>query len=493
MDRKENFDEETIYTEEGEITLKGIGRFLKRTWLRTLIYLAVALVIATAAFAGFKYIGKTVYSVAATVEYSFRGISQGQNPDGSVFDKDDIRSINNVRSAIDETGLGAKILANGDLTAARNHISVTPIMPNEYVQKYNELIAGGMSSADAYAQLATMTYYPTNFVISLRNYEELGLDKTDANNLLDALLNVYRKWFANEFFAAVSLSDKAFTMTVDPENPLIDYIDFADSFDANYATFSSYLTEMVAEAPQFRSEKTGMQFVDYSEELSSLQPQVATLKAFITNNNVSNNIENMRSSTQNQVSRLTRESTRLEGIIRDTRAQIDSIEPTVVTIVSPSGTTTTSSYPQIYNDLHKALQSYIEQKSNVDTQLAEKEELLEKIQSGTGASADTKEKADSMLAQIRTGSVDFIARLNEASKEYAEQLAGSDSFKIVSPASYVYTSRTFPTLLVYIAAVAIAILASFVVTFALGKRNKNRKKTEEKVASQISSEAKEND
>ena len=98
-----------------------------------------------------------------------------------------------------------------------------------------------------------------------------------------------------------------------------------------------------------------------------------------------------------------------------------------------------------------------------------------------------------MLAQIRTGSVDFIARLNEASKEYAEQLAGSDSFKIVSPASYVYTSRTFPTLLVYIAAVAIAILASFVVTFALGKRNKNRKKTEEKVASQISSEAKEND
>lgn len=492
MDRKENYEEEAVYTEEGEITLRGLGRFIKRAWLRTVIYLLVMLVIATALFAGFRYLGKTEYSMSATVEYSFRGISQGQNPDESVFDKDDIRSINNVRSAIEEAGLGAKILANGDLTAARNHISVTAIMPNEYVQKYNELVSGGMNSADAYAQLATMKYYPTNFVIGLRNYEELGLDKSDASNLLNALLNVYRNWFAEEFFAAVSLSDNAFKMTVDPDNPLIDYIDFADNFDASYTTFSGYLTEMIAEAPQFRSEKTGMQFADYKEELISLQTQVATLKAFITNNNVSNNIENMRLSTQNTVNRLTRESARLEGIIRDTRAQIESIEPTVVTIVSPSGTTTTSSYPQIYNDLHKSLQSYIEQKSTVDTQLAEKEEVLEKIQSGVGATEAAKKDADDMLTQIRTGSIDFIARLNDASKEYAEKLAGSDSFKVVSPSAYVYTSMSFPTMLVYIAAVVIAIAAAFIVTYALGKRNKHRKNTEERVAEQISADAKEN-
>ncbi len=199
----------------------------------------------------------------------------------------------------------------------------------------------------------------------------------------------------------------------------------------------------------------------------------------------------MRLSTQNTVNRLTRESARLEGIIRDTRAQIESIEPTVVTIVSPSGTTTTSSYPQIYNDLHKSLQSYIEQKSTVDTQLAEKEEVLEKIQSGVGATEAAKKNADDMLTQIRTSSIDFIARLNDASKEYAEKLAGSDSFKVVSPSSYVYTSISFPTMLVYIAAVVIAIAAAFIVTYALGKRNKHRKNTEEKVAEQISAEAKE--
>lgn len=492
MDRKENYEEESMYTEEGEITLRGIGRFLKRAWLRTLIYLLVALVIATALFAGFKYIVKTEYSISATVEFTFDGISTGKNPDGSTFNKDDIRSIDNVRTAIIDAGLTEKVLNSGDVTSARNHISVTAIMPNEYVQKYNDLIAGGMNSADAYSQLAAMTFYPTKFVISLRNYEELGLDKTDANVLIDSLIDNYSKLFSDKYNAAVIFSDAAFNITVNEDGTLgdLDYIDYIDNFELSYNNIREYLTRMTSSVPSFVS-SGGKSFSALGEELAFLLSQLSSAKAFITNANVSNNLDNMKVSTQNQIDTLKRQSDNLAELIAATSEQLNNIKPQTTTVTTNGQTSIITTYPESYNELVRQRQNYIVQKSNVDLSLEEKQYLYEKIREAESVSSSDKEEADRRINSIMAAAKTFIAEVNTASTENSERSAGSDSFSIISPAAYVYTSMSFPTMLVYIVAVVVAIAAAFIVTYALGKRNKNRKKAEAKVAAELASEEKE--
>ena len=57
MDNKETVVQESVYSEEGEITFKGLLGFLKRSWLRFVIYLAVALLVVTAVYGGVKFFG----------------------------------------------------------------------------------------------------------------------------------------------------------------------------------------------------------------------------------------------------------------------------------------------------------------------------------------------------------------------------------------------------------------------------------------------------
>ena len=497
MDRKEVQEEESVYTEEGELTLKGVGRFIKRAWLRTLIYLLAALVLATVVFAGFRFFGRTDHSVSTTVEFTFRGISSGQNPDESQFNKDDIRSVANVRDAITDAGLTEKVLAGGgDITEVRNRISVTAIMPNEYVQKYNELIADGMNSVDAYAQLSTMQYYPTKFVISLRDFEKIGLNKDETTKLVDSLITTYRDWFVDKYFATVTLSDTAFTIGT-PEGTgdasMLDYVDYVDNFDSAYTNTKEYLFEMETQYPKFIYTKNGKSFKSFQDDLDAQESQLSTLRSLVTGTNtiVSNNLNILKSSTQNQIDRLTRELTRLEGLISDTEKQIESIKPTQISVVDSTGNTTlTTAYPQVYYDLHASLQSYSLQKSNTDAQLREKTERMEKIKDATSeAGAAVKAEADSYINAIRTNSRALIAEINEASKENAERNAGVNSFNVISPTAYVTTHVDFPTVFVYLGAAVVAILAGIIVTYALGKRNKARKAAEAKAAAALSKEA----
>lgn len=494
MDRKENYyEDESAYTDEGELTLKGVGKFLKRAWLRTLIYLLVTSMLATVAFVGVKFLGKTDYFISATVEFTFKGVSSGKNPDGTVFDKDDILSINNVKDAIVEVGFNDKIVKNGDVTAARNRLSMTAIMPKEYVQKYNELVSGDMKSADAYAQLATMQYYPTKFVINFRDYEALGLNKDEAIKLIDKIIEIYGTRFAEEHYAAVVLSKRAFTIGTSEDTgdaSMLDYIDYVDNFASAYSTISRYLADMAVKYPLFTSKK-GKGFTSFQSELNSLESQLSTLRAYVSDNNISNNIGVMKSSTKTQIERLTRESARLEGLIASTEKQITSIKPTQISVVDSTGTTTmTTAYPQVYYDLHEALQSYTLQKSTNDLQLSEKTELMTKIKDAideTGLNEITE--AEKYLKAIRSNSIDFVNEVNDASKENAEKNTGANSIGVVSPATYVTKSLAFPTMLVYLSSAGLAIAVGFIVTYILGKRSKARKEAEAKAAEAMAAES----
>lgn len=64
--------------------------------------------------------------------------------------------------------------------------------------------------------------------------------------------------------------------------------------------------------------------------------------------------------------------------------------------------------------------------------------------------------------------------LNKASKEYAEKNVADNGMRVVSPASSYAVSPKFPTALAYISGAAVAIAASFIVTFVLGKTKAKR-------------------
>lgn len=472
MEKKKNTEEINIYTEEGEITFGGLFRFLKKTFLRTLIYLIVALIAVSAVYSGVKYGMREEYGVSAKIEYKFKEISSGKNPDGSVFDKEEIRSVNYIREAAQKAELTEKILAAGnDISNLRSALSVSPIMPEAYIKAYNDLVASGVSSVDAYAQLSQSSFYPTQFIIKLGNFETLGLNKNEAETFLDNLLETYRASYGNRYISAQVISDAPFKVE---DSDLYDYADYVSLYETVYDTVDSYLSRMLEQGDSFVS-SDGTTFAALESQMPFLQSQLMSLGALVINAPVSKDLPALKTNTAHAIETLTVEQTRLQTVADGMEETIKNIKPSTVTTLPGGGEAIiTATYPERYYILQEELIAVKTQLAKVTADIAAKRRLETAIADKTEVSVADKATADGKLAYIKRISIDFIAVLNKASKEYAEKNVADNGMRVVSPASSYAVSPKFPTALAYISGAAVAIAASFIVTFVLGKTKAKR-------------------
>lgn len=478
MEQKEkgSYEEnnEIYEADNGEISFKGVWTFLKKSFIRLVIYLLIAVALVTAIVLGVKFFARTDYSVAATIEFTYAGIASGKNPDGSAFDKETVRSVNYVNTALINAGLDETIVAGGyDIDSVRTRVSVNGVMPDAYVQKYNELVAGGMSSADAYAQLAQMTFYPTKFVVSMRNFEGMGLKKHDAVKFLDELILAYTDGFLMKYSQSVVFSDSVFAS----ESDLYDYLDYYDIYSVRYAELENYLARMASvNSTVFDS---GRSFASLRSDVSFLNTQLSALKAFVTEKNISNDIESLKLSVKDQLDDLKKEQTRLDTIIEAVEKQLKDIQPNTTTIV-PGGNDQTIiqvEYPQAYYDLQKQLTGYYEQRATVLTEVADKQEIYDAVKDKTQADVAEADKvrADTILATLRATSKQFIADVNKTSAEYTQKTVTENSLRTVSPSAYSSETASFPTMLSYLVGVLIAIAAAMIVTAVKVKAAEKKK------------------
>lgn len=486
MNKKETDVRESIYTEEGEITFKGLFGFLKRGWLRLVIYLIAALLVVTAVYGGVKFFGRSDYGVSAKIGFSFKEMTAGHNPDGTNFDKEVIRSTEYVRKAAESTGLSDKILKGGnDIGEVRSRIAVEAVTSQEYLQQFASLVAGGASETDAALRLSQLNYKPTEFVVSFNNYEQLGLDKKEAMMFLDGLIAAYGNGYHETYFAKIVLDESVFTM----ESDLYDYLDYAELCETSYEKINDYLDAMSSEASDFKSSQ-GKKFETFKNELVFLQGRLMSFKAFVVDANVSKDIENLKIATQTAIANLDAEKNRLTEIIASVKDTLANIKPSTVTTFPGGGADAviTVTYPESYYALQEKLISYQEQLADASAQLKKKNDIKTALESGKTPQDSDFVTADSLIAQIKKTSEMFVEDVNAVAKEYADKEIASSGMKVVVPTVYVSVSPAFPTMLAYLCGVMIAVVAAVIVTYALGKRGKVKAEAKKKASETESKE-----
>lgn len=488
MDRKEEVaEEESFYSDEGEITLAGIAAFMRRAWVRIVIYLTAVAVLVTVVMAGYKFFGTAEYSVSLKIEMSFKEISEGKNPDKSSFSMGEMRSVGIVREAINDAGLKEAIESAGkELSDVRDRVSVEAVMPASYVTKYNELVNGGMTSEKALSTLSQMTFYPSQFVLSLSDYKAVGIDKEQAIKLVNQLADNYKNDFEKKYLTAPKLADETFS-SLGGDN--YDYLDYFDLYSAKYVEIGAYLSATADKAPDFVS-KTGKTFTALKAKLGVYQNQLSSLRSFVVENGIFTNLASAKASVNARIKELEIEKTRLMELTIKLQQQLkDWAGNKTITYPQNGSVTENVNYPQEYNDLQVTLSEYFVELTNVQASITENENIREALKDleQSEISEANSTAAATRLENLKKESDKFVEEIDALVEEYAGQRSGAESIKVVSPAAYNRVSPEFPTLFVYVGGLGFAFLLAIVVTWILGKKNEQRK---EKTAYEKSDEAK---
>lgn len=455
---------ETYDVEPGEITFRSVGRFIKRCWLRTLIYIAAAVLLATLVLVPLKLILRSAPTVSTRLEFVYEGVNSGLDPAGGTFDKDTIRSASVVSSAITQAGLTSKLT---DVDAVRNAIVVGDVYTAEYLS-LKELADKG--DADAIKQLAGYTYHPTKYDVSLSNLKALGLEKQEAVLLLEKVVKAYKEWFSSRYTQKNIYSTSIFNPAQTETN--MDYLSYYDLYTGQLSSMYTYMMQMSEKDSSFRSSITNKTFSDLIQMYQALESSYGTFKSYVVSNKVSKNLTVTRNNIETTVKKYENSEQSLSKTITALQGQISAYSPNTSTSTSSGTTTVVQTYPEEYHKLQTQLTECILELSTVTNALAEYEMRQTAFTDAADLAADDPliTSADTMLAKLRADSSAFVVSINDTVNDYFASKLLSNAVRVVQPAVYVRASASLPTLYIYIAAIAVGLIVGLIVTQVKYKR-----------------------
>lgn len=215
-------------SETGEITFAGIGRLIKRSALRVVLYVLIGVLAASLIVLPVKMFVHTDPSVTARVEFVYSGIENGLDPFGTAFDKNQIKNNSVLTAAIAASGLESEIPVVADL---REAIVITDVVSEEY-QELKDLAASG--NTEAQNQLLGYTYYPTWFDISV-DYAALGLSRKETIGLLDNIIAAYRQYFTERYSNREAFTTQDFDLESD-----VEYVTYYIRYETYLLTINEY-------------------------------------------------------------------------------------------------------------------------------------------------------------------------------------------------------------------------------------------------------------
>ncbi|MCX4314726.1 MAG: hypothetical protein OSJ83_12865, partial [Clostridia bacterium] len=142
MDQTYVYEEET---EENGLTLKKVGRFFKRGWVTMLVCVVAAVLIAAAVVFPIKLLYKTEQIARTSIEYIYKGIEEGKDPNGGTFNSDNIISTTVLSKAVADAELDSVIT---DISSLRERMRIESVETEEYIKLVNDAANGVQSAID---------------------------------------------------------------------------------------------------------------------------------------------------------------------------------------------------------------------------------------------------------------------------------------------------------------------------------------------------------
>ena len=187
----------------------------------------------------------TSATMSTRVVFAFKSYEQGEYPDHSKFNADDLRAPDLVATAIKRLQLEATDEFQGKIRAA---LTIEGIIPPNVIKERDRLRLAGQAQA---------AYIPDEYLVVLSLPERFPLDKKQREALLREIVTAYRDKFQRTY-ADLPLTFGNVMESL-RDNDLFEY----DAvFTAEMQNITTYLEQQAEQAKTFRSATTNLSFGD---------------------------------------------------------------------------------------------------------------------------------------------------------------------------------------------------------------------------------------
>lgn len=453
-------DNSYVYIEEDdaeELTFRKIGRFLKKGWLRMVVYSLVALALAALVAVPIKVFYKTEPAAVTSIEFVYNGIEKGENPNGGSFDRNLIISPKVLTAAVAAAELTEKLT---EITTLRAAMRVDAVPDAEYVKLVEEASNGNSALKD---KLNGTTYYPTRFDIVISEPSALGLRDREAITLLEKVVECYFADFAERYSVTKMFSADVFNMSL--RDPNAEYTDVYDLYVGAVNPVYDFVSLLESKSPSFVSSKNNATFASLLGDYNIIKLSLDSFNNFILVNNIWKDVESAKKSLAEKKKQAENELTSLNAYVDSLKEQISNIKPHENTIITPTGTTTTTTYPDLYYQYQDKLNSAQLQVKTLTDRLNNIEMRIEKAAAAEEeTSPELIAAAKTMLTGIESQAASFVNRVNSTVADYYETTVVSSSVRQVRPAMITMMDSNLNIVVILIAAFAVGLIIGGITT-----------------------------
>lgn len=441
--------------EEG-LTFKKVGHFLKKGWLRMLIYAAVLVAVSMIVVLPIKFFYKTDHVAKTTVEFVYDGIERGQDPNGGLLNTDNIISTAVLSDAVEAAGLTEVITQIAPLYAS---LRVEGVPTEEYLKLVQDAADGNVEAQTA---LRTYKMYPTQFNIKIIEPKKLGLSDEQARVLLDRIVVSYYNDFQTRFVNFKPFSTQDYNKSDDP----------IYEFTGIYDDYTNLLTPIVNYIEELRTNETTQASSKFDIEFSRLVASINNIIAndynqfnsYVVTKNIWVNKTLAKATLNENIDRLTYEISNLQEHIDSLKKQIADYTPNSTTTTSPEGGQTVSTS---YGAEYEKLQVELSNKNNLilskKNELSSMEKRLSKI-SGEDATDEATIAATRLrLKELEAKTVALIDDVNSTLSRYNSTVL-ANSVRQIQPATVTRASLDFNVVIVFLCVALAGLLAGGIVT-----------------------------
>jgi len=402
--------------------------------------------------------------VSTIISLSFKGLENGENPDGSKFDINTITSPSIIQKVIDELKLDE---SKNSVEEIRSGFSINPIVPNDIVEQMEALTKEGKS----------MTYYPNKYVITFTYKKAQGLNRATAKSILSKVIREYQEYFVTLYSDKSLLGNALGELNYDD----YDYPEVVDVMNNQLNIIISYLNSKASEAGNFRSKNTGLTFNDLLDSIDILRNvDVNKMASIIYANNLTKDKEKIIAHYDYLVKQNEYDMLKAQGEMKVSTDLMTQYKRETNTLVMPG-----TENQQIQLDNNKSYYDELVKQAKAAGDLAQKyQKQMEYYQKqadkyrNDAIAPDQKQAAEKevqeLLPSIKEKMQTWIEKVNQTAEEYYEYSYG----KSISSITGVTAGTAFNIKLMAAIGFVLGVLIGLFVIFFRDYWKKSGKKKE---------------
>ena len=417
--------------EEVVISLAEIMRQFKRFFLP---WFLISVIVAGLIAGIFILVDASPASpVTALVSFSYPGIENGKNPDGTEFQADKLKAPEVIKTALTECDLDESLLE-----AVRHGIVINPIIPSDaldrittYAYLYENAQSGSLTAAE---KMMEVSWYSTQYQLKF-NYGGTGLNRDQAAQLLNTMTSsAFRSYFIREFGYNNALGNAL--KGIDYSG--YDYAEAVELMDDSLSRLRTYINNLAStDSVRFRSNKTGYTFADLRAFVDTYREiDLDQISSYITFNNVTKDKDRLQAYYEYKIENLGRQKIVYEETLETMKESIDNYQKDSIFVfandINTQSTTASDQYDKMIADRIKT-QTELSQATQRIEYYNQRLAVLRKSTVGT---TDKVAKVQTDLNATAEKITNLIELVEQTADDYFENYSLTDAYSVLVPASY---------------------------------------------------------